>query len=181
MSWIDTETDEQANSSSSNFWDELRSDLDTGEFWADKIKKLRGEPDKRLALAYKQLPLPGAFREASIALRSIIRTKKKSKDIFIDELALLYWFAAINSFSIPYSKYLQQPGYNVIESIPGKVIKNLPFSYFDLGYEKLELLNKTDIKWFVGIWGEPKTHTTMHELHHDVWSRYEKSLLAKQK
>jgi hypothetical protein len=181
MTWINTETDEQANLSSIKFWDDLRNDLNSEEFWADKIKEFRGEPVKRLAIAYKQLPLPAAFREASIALRALIRTKKKSKETFVDELALLYWFAAINSLSIPYSKYLQQPGYNVIESIPGNVIKTLSFSYFELGYEKLDLLNKTDIKWFIGIWGEPQSHTTIHELHHDVWNHYEKALPAKQK
>lgn len=136
MTWINTETDEQANSSSIKFWGGLRNDLNNEVFWADKIKEFRGEPVKRLAMALDNLPLPAAFREATVALRALIRVKKKAKEIFNDELALLYWFAAIDSFSIPYSKYLQQPGYNVIESMPGNVIKTLLFSYFELGYEK---------------------------------------------
>ena len=105
----------------------------------------------------------------------------KEKQKFSDELALLYWLAAIDSFSIPYSKLLQQPGYNVIESIPGNVIRILPFSYFELGYEKLSLLNKTDIKWCIEAWGESHAHTTLHEIHNDIWRNYENALLAKQK
>ena len=149
MTWINTETDEQANSSSIKFWEGLRNDLNNEVFWADKIKEFRGGPVKRLAMALDNLPLPGAFREAAIALRALIRQKKKAKEKFNDELALLYWFAAIDSFSIPYSNFLQQPGYNVIESMSGNVIRTLPFSYVELGYEKLNLLNKTDIKWCI--------------------------------
>ena len=181
MSWIDTETNVQTNSSSREFWSKLKNDLDSEIFWADKIKKLKGEPIKRLTMAIDNLPLPAAFREAIIALRTIIRQKRKDKQAYNDELALLYWFAAIDSFSIPYSSYLQQPGYNVIESIPGKVIKTLPLSYFELGYEKLDLLNKTDIKWCIEMWGEPQRHTTLHEIHKHIWQKYEKELPTKQK
>jgi hypothetical protein len=92
---------------------------------------------------------------------------------------LLYWLAAINSFSIPYSTVLQEPGYNVIESIPGEKLKSLPFSYHELGYNKLELLKKTDIKWLIELWGEPTAHTTLHEMHNDVWRQYETKLKNK--
>ena len=181
MPWINTETEDQADSSAIEFWEKLRNDLDNEMFWADKIKEFRGQPVKRLSMAINNLPLPAAFREAAIALRTLIRQKRKLKESFNDELSFLYWFAAIDSFSIPYSSYLQQQGYNVIESIPGKVIKTLPFSYFELGYKKLKLLNKTDVKWCVEIWGEPQVHTTLHEIHKDIWQKYEKKLPAKQK
>ena len=181
MVWIKTETEEQARRSSIRFWNKLSSDLTDETFWADKIKEFRGEPAKRLAMAMDNLPLPAAFREAAIALRAMIRSKRKNGGEFSDELALLYWLAAIDSFSIPYSIELQQPGYNVIESIPGKVIRTLPFSYFELGYEQLELLNKTDTKWCVEVWGLPQEHTTLHEIHLDVWKKYERDLGLDQK
>ena len=127
MTWINTETNEDARKSSIQFWESLRTDLKNEVFWADKIKKFRGEPTKRLKMALKNLPLPAAFREAAVATRALIREKRKQKKEYRDELALLYWLAAIDSFSIPYSTYLQQPGYNVIESIPGSVIKTLSF------------------------------------------------------
>ena len=181
MPWINTETEDQADSSAVEFREKLRNDLNSEMFWADKIKEFRGQPVKRLSMAINNLPLPAAFREAAVALRTLIRQKRKLKESFNDELSFLYWFAAIDSFSIPYSSYLQQQGYNVIESIPGKVIKTLPFSYFELGYKKLKLLNKTDVKWCVEVWGEPQVHTTLHEIHKDIWQKYEKKLPAKQK
>ena len=45
MTWINTETDDQASSSSIKFWEELRNDLNSEVFWADKIKEFQnGEP-----------------------------------------------------------------------------------------------------------------------------------------
>lgn len=178
-SWHTTQNDDEAEKHAEDFWNSHRAELEAGEFWADRIKKLRGEPVKRLNLALENLPLPASFREAAVATRALIREKRKAKENHDEELAMLYWLAAINSFSIPYSTVLQEPGYNVIESIPGAKLKNLPFSYNELGYEKLELLNKTDIKWLVECWGEPTAHTTLHEVHIDVWRKYEAQLKNK--
>ena len=178
-SWHTTQNDDEAEKHAEDFWNRHRAELEAGEFWADRIKKLRGEPVKRLNLALENLPLPASFREAAVATRALIREKRKAKENHDEELAMLYWLAAINSFSIPYSTVLQEPGYNVIESIPGGKLKNLPFSYHELGYEKLELLNKTDIKWLLKCWGEPTKHTTLHEVHIDVWRKYEAQLKNK--
>ncbi|CAM4020758.1 MULTISPECIES: hypothetical protein [Pseudoalteromonas] len=178
-SWHKTETDLDADEYAVDFWLRHREELQKGEFWADRIKKLRGDPEKRLALAIENLPLPASFREAAIATRALIRDKRKQKIEYEEELALLYWLAAINSFSIPYSDVLKEPGYNVIESVPGKKLKELPFSYKSLGYNELELLNKTDIKWLSDLWGEPEEHTTLHEMHNDVWRNYESKLKDK--
>jgi hypothetical protein len=180
-SWHKTETDLDAEKHVGDFWSRHRDELQSGEFWADRIKQLRGEPVKRLAVALENMPLPASYREAAIATRALIRDKRKQKASYDEELALLYWLAAINSFSIPYSEELKEPGYNVIESIPGKKLKGLPFSYKSLGYEKLELLNKTDIKWLTESWGEPDEHATLHEMHNDVWVEYELKLKGKRK
>ncbi len=93
----------------------------------------------------------------------------------------MYWLAAIESFGLPYSEHLRQPGFNVLQSIPGQVIRSLPFTYAELGYKELSLLNKTDVKWCVTLWGEPETHTTLNRLHAAVWHEYERSEAARQK
>lgn len=179
--WHKMTCDSEAEKHAMDFWDRHRKELQVGEFWADRIKKLRNEPIKRLSLALENLPLPASFREGAIAIRALISEKRKAKANYEEELALLYWLAAINSFSVPYSEVLTEPGYNVIESIPGSKLKALYFSYKDLGYEKLGLLNKTDVKWFIEAWGEPKCHSTLHELHIDLWKEYENKLQAKRK
>ena len=91
-------------------------------------------------------------------------------------MTLLYWLAAVNSFAIPYSEVLREPGYNVMQTIPGKTIKGLPFTYCELGHEHLELLNKTDVKWIEEAWGAPTSHTTLHRMHVRVWDEFEQKL-----
>ncbi len=165
---IDTQSDEDNAVQSTDFWKMLREDLDASEFWADKIKKYRGEPATRLRKAINTLPLPAAFREAAIATRALIKDKRSAREDCNEELTLLYWLAAVHSFLLEYGPRLAEPGFNVVESIPAKRIKSLPFSYKELGYEHLELLNKTDRKWIAEKWGEPETHFTLNELHKNV-------------
>jgi hypothetical protein len=174
--WLKSENQEESFSASSEFWEKLGNDLSTGEFWADRIKETRSKPMERLSLALENLPLPAAFRESAIALRALIREKRKTGDTYIEELSMLYWLAAIDSFSIPRSEVLKQPGYNVMEFIPGKLLKTLPFDYKSLGYEQLSLLKQTDIKWVVEAWGEPKAHSTLHQIHKAIWEEYELEL-----
>lgn len=175
--WLQTSSDSEAGVRATDFWASMREDMDAGVFWADRIKSYRKDSQARLKLALRHLPLPAAFREASVALRSFIREKRKEKQTYEEELAFLYWLAAICSFPIPYSEKLKEPGFNVIESMPGTVIRNLPFEYRVLGYLKLELLTATDRKWIIETWGEPEQHSTLHELHRSVWEAYEDKLL----
>lgn len=174
--WHGTKSDDESKSFRTEFWAKHANDISSGDFWADKIKSFRGEPLERLKLALENLPLPAAFREAMIATRALIREKRKSNQEYEDQLALLYWLAAIDSFSVDYSEELDGPGYNIIESIPGEILKGLPFNYETLGYEELKLVNSTDKKWITQAWGEPSGHTTLHELHKDVWQKYEQKL-----
>jgi hypothetical protein len=177
--WIDTKTESESESHAVDFWKALRNERDAGEFWADRIKKFRGEPLKRLSTALEKLPLPAAFSEAAVAIRALIKEKRKNKEDYEEELTFLYWLAAVRSFMLAYAPKLKEPGFNVIESMPGKLLKSLPFTYRELGYKKLELLNKTDCKWLVEAWGEAQIHSTLNKLHKNVWDEYESKLIEK--
>jgi len=173
MLWLDTTNVSNAEVRQVEFWNSLRESIHEGTFWADRIKQMRDQPIDRLKLAIENLPLPAAFREAAIATRALIRARKKITASFSGELALLYWLAAIESFGVPYSDYLQQPGFNVFQSVPGAVLKSLPFTYDHLGYNQLPLLTKTDTKLLVSLWGEPVTHSTLNKVYRKLWHSYE--------
>lgn len=179
--WINTKSDEDAHERIREYWDEIRSDLNDDKFWADKIKEYKDEPKKRLSLALNNLPLPAAFREAAIAVRALIRVKRRTNEEFENDLTLLYWLAAIRSFMLDYSPRLDQPGYNVIESIPAQRLRSIPYDYIYLGYEKLNLLNKTDVKWLNEVWGEPSSHKTLNNMHRELWDEYETKLINQRK
>ena len=181
MHWLVSSSDKEAVTGAKARLGDLRDDICNGTFWYDRIKLIREFPNERLNLAMENFPLPAAFNEASIALRAMIREKKKSNDDIVEEIKLLYWIAAIQSLGVPYSKRLKEPGFNILESIPGSVIKGLPVAYQKLGYQHLELLNKTDVKWIVSAWGEPKKHSTMNRIHSMLWKEYEDKLIDKRK
>ena len=120
--WLETEDDEDVARRQQIFWQDMRSSVDRGEFWADEIKKLRHDPASRLELAMRNFPLPAAFRDAAIATRALIRAKRKAKEDWSQELGLLYWLAAMWSFHLPRADKAQVPGFNVMELVPGKVL-----------------------------------------------------------
>lgn len=142
-------------------------------FWADEIKGLRSEPAQRLRIALRNIPLPAAYREAMIAVRALIRQRKKEGAPFENMLSGLYWLAAMSSFGITYSERAREPGFNILQSIPKRTLLSFKFTYQDLGYERLPLLNKTDVKWIVDAWGEPGNHATLQDLHGPTWDKYE--------
>jgi hypothetical protein len=133
--------------------------LDEGdEFWADAIKRERDDPVARLAMAKRHLPLPAAFREGAIALRAIIRSKRKAKERFEDELGDLHGLAAIASLGV----------YDELDATPFAEIEKLDLSPSALGWEQLALLGKSDHKWMVEVWGERQGHTTGRALYPNV-------------
>ena len=183
--WINMHDDDVAEKRVESFWLQLSGTIQTNTFWADEIKLLRDEPEKRLMFAYQYLPLPGAFQEAAIAIRALIRKDRKNKISYDERLFELYHLAVIYSFfilasSIPYSEKLRMSGISVFERIPGGLIYSLPFEYKEVGYDELELLTKTDKKLLVEKWGEPNRHSTLHKKHRTVWDHYENILLKKQ-
>lgn len=179
--WLDTDNDFETKNFALLFLQSIRHDLDTNNFWVDQIKDYRDKPTERLNIALDNIPLPAAFREVAIAIRSIIKEKNNNNLSYEEELHFLYWLAAIRLFMLDHALKLKEPGYNVMESIPAKKIKSLSFNYNELGYKKLELLNKTDCKWFIKAWGEPLSHSTLNELHKDVWDNYENKLIERRK
>ena len=195
MLWIETRTPEEAKQLQERMWgiEEHESDSgvqlrvrgeglsEAGEFWADAIRKLKDDPHQRLNMAMRHLPLPAAFREAAISLRAIIRRHRKHKTDCEPALQELYRLAAIWSFFVPYAPRLQGSGYDVLARVPFSEFESMSLTWESLGYEKLELLTKTDCRWMVEAWGEPQSHTMAHQKYRAVWDRYEDALIEEKK
>ena len=143
---------------------EDRLQVSQGTFWSSNLTK--EEPIYRLEISMTNLPRPYAFRNACIALRKIISIKVQNKEHWETDLALLYELAVVYSFW-DFKKF----GFSTFEKIPGNLIRNLPYSYKNLGYTKLELLKKRDIDKIRLLWGEPDNHQTLIELHEDFYQK----------
>lgn len=128
--------------------------------WVEEVKKLEGEGDLQGAIAiYREnFPLPYAFRNAAVAIRKHIREKRKNKDDYENLLETLYNIAVCENFfnsikcfdviDIDLCSFTAQP-----------FIGQIAYPYHQIGYEKLNILKTTDIKWLVEKWGEPKRHS----------------------
>jgi len=190
MLWIDTKTDEDARQRSEAHWTPVWTEHDDGsataavpgpekvdgQFWGDAIKELQDDPGARLAMAERHLPLPGAFSQMAVARRAIIRQLKKEGKPFDAELRQLHYWAALSSWSLPYSEVLCEPGFNVLESTPYAKLGKLDLNYDVIGCDELPGLNKTDRKMMRETWGEPRAHTTAHALYGELWREQEDKL-----
>lgn len=193
--WIETTTAEQAKQLQERMWGlEVREFADGAEvrvkgeglfegqeFWSDAIARLKDNPQARLEMARRHLPLPAAFQEAAVALRAIIRSRRSNKQDHETELKDLHRLAAIWSFYVPYAPRLGQPGYNVLARIPFAEFESMALTWEAIGYRELELLTKTDRKWMVEAWGEPENHAGVHRQYQPVWDRYEDVLIREQR
>lgn len=141
--------------------------------WPNYIKKHKDNPAKRYEVAQQFLPWPLGFKESVLALRAIIRDKKKADEDYESELLSLYKLAAWESFCPKYCETLQEPSFKVFDQIPGGTITALPIDYQQLGYKQLKLIIKTDAKMLVSLYGEPKQHTTLNQLFAEVWHQAE--------
>jgi hypothetical protein len=174
--WIEKGDEKATEEITNHIFEKMKITSENGEkFWFNAIKQYRESPDKRLALALKNLPYPRAFSECFIALRAMINEKKKNNENIENDYKFLYKLGVINSMCIPYSERKEQPGFNVMVNIPGRLLLSLPTPYEIFGYEKIGF-SKTDCKAFVQLWGEPKSHTTMNEIYHEIWYKYESKL-----
>lgn len=135
---------------------------------ADPIKGLRSGSARRLRDARRAMPTPHGFREAAIATRALIRERRKSGEDDGDLLVYLYFLAAHHDFLLrtPYVEGIG-PGINVAEKIPARVLRELDFPYWEVGFDELALLNKTDKRWLVARWGEPRE---LEEVLYRLWS-----------
>ncbi|EAP8564815.1 hypothetical protein EPF67_23150, partial [Salmonella enterica] len=122
--WFGSENDSEAKEKNKSFVEGLKKEFDDNDSWVERVKS-ESDDAKKLVLALKFIPLPQAFQQSAMALRSLIKLKKKESIPYIAELYFLYWLAAIKSFGVPYSQLLGEPGFNVLSRIPGAEILNL--------------------------------------------------------
>lgn len=183
MLWLETRTEAEAIARSKQMWTPVGRHTEDGgfvatvpgpepeggRFWGDVIKELAEDPQARLELARRQLPLPGAFRQMALALRALIRDKRKKREDFELLLRELHHFASVSSWSLPYNEIAREPGFNVIEGTPYAKLAALDLGWDTIGCDELLLLNKTDRALMREVWGEPRRHTTANALYRDLW------------
>ncbi|MBU4444812.1 hypothetical protein KJ656_06990 [bacterium] len=127
----------------------------------------------RLKNAEKSIPLPAGYKDTCICIRMLIKYKIKRNENYEKWLKRLYKVACEYDFfaSQPYLYELREPSFNLSEVLPKKEISCLKMPYHEIGYRNSTILNKTDIKWLVSHFGEPKAHIPVNDFHKETFNK----------
>ncbi len=149
------------------------------EQWLHSSRELlsQGKFEEALNVCQGALPQMGAFRQACVILRAQIRDLKKQGRSYLQPLTDLYHMAALADFFHAKGANIKSLSPIFIKQIDFTQWQSLATPYARLGYKRIALLTKTDVKWFVQEWGEPDAHEAMHELHQQQWQTMSNSLL----
>ncbi len=139
----------------------------------ERLKK-SDDFDGIIKLCPKFFPEYSAFNAMQVAIRKKIRSLRKSKQSYDRELKQLY---SICIYEHVVCQWSEEDDYDIgpIQADiahKARMYKNLDYDYKKIGYEELDTLNKTDVKWLKDIWGEPESHHDPREKHAKEWDRY---------
>lgn len=147
------------------------------ENWLDASRSLLQEEafEAAVAVCEPALPQMGAFRQICQILRARMRAERKAGQAYEGTLATLYHYAALADFFHARGSTGKPLSSAALKQLSFASWKGLDAPYPDLGYTNLALLSKTDIKALRELWGEPRAHTHLRELHSELWQSLQTS------
>ena len=144
---------------------------ETTLWWSEDVRLLKrnGDYADALKICYKYWIYPGAFTEGALCLRALIRNRLSKKEDPTDLVQELHYNAACFAFYFPtQSQHIHQeteiaffPGHEI--ACQDEAHKQIDLSYKNIGYKKLVLPLKTDVKWFAMYLDDTNSHTTPHD------------------
>jgi DNA polymerase-3 subunit epsilon len=153
---------------------ELPSLKSADQWWSEKSNKRRLSDNSPKAYEWlepfisrelvQSLQVPAVLERGPIAIdaamkaiRVRIRERRKEKAPYEDLLAGLYGAAVLSdlfaSLKTCFTGHMRMTEFVDINDLNGLLVE-----YHELGYQCLESLGKTDIKWLVEVCGEPAEH-----------------------
>lgn len=96
-------------------------------------------------------------------LRALIRERRKAKEPYQDLLQALYGACVASDLSASLKFEGNQPHY-MARFVDINELHSVEFDYRTMGYQCIESLSKTDVKWLVETFGEPAEHQSFDAL-----------------
>lgn len=107
-------------------------------------------------------------------LRNLIRARRKTKELYQELLLALYGVCVANDLSESMRFEGTQPHY-MVRFIDINELQKVRLDYKTMGYQCIESLSKTDVKWLVEAFGEPVDHQSFESL----WPHIRKNAVAR--
>jgi DNA polymerase III epsilon subunit-like protein len=114
------------------------------------------------------LPDIGAMAKG---LRTIIREYRKAKEPYAELLLALYGACVAADFS----ESLRFEGSHVVRYVDINDVQQIKIEYATMGYQCINSLSKTDVKWLIETFGEPAEHQTFEAL----WPQIRRNAVAR--
>jgi len=158
--------------------DEAENEAQTAvKNWLDEVAELKTQGDLNLALdrCEREFPLWGAYNQACIILRAMLRQVPAADQDESPLLEKLYQLAA--------AAELLHDKTDADDSLPLGQMKELDLGrlhdlenpYDQIGYAYLRLIRKSDIKLMQARWGRPQEHQRPRQYHEAVWLEIKQS------
>lgn len=118
----------------------------------------------------------GPHGAAAIAkeLRALIRERRKAKEPHLDLLLALYGACVAADLSASLRFEGTQPHY-MARFVDINEVEPVKLDYTTMGYQCIESLSKTDVKWLVESFGEPAEHQSFEAL----WPHIRRNAVAR--
>lgn len=144
---------------SKEFWRQFGIDLVSGDYSSIQTRHLDSITLKVIKEQLEADPDYDSLVAISQHIRASFLDQQEKDERYREYLGLLYWLAAVSSFFFNKNKQYVKP-LNKLNP-PKTSLLTLPFSYHDLGYKELILLEKKDMDAFIKTWGRPRNHKTL--------------------
>lgn len=145
----------------------LREATETAATWAEPFlpaELVRGHLPEHALNPWGPL---GA-RELAKALRGLVRERRKQKAPHAELLRALYGACVMADFIDALRFEGSQPHY-MARFVSRADLAAVHLDFSTVGYQCINALGKTDIKWLVEAFGEPAEHVTITAAWPDVW------------
>jgi DNA polymerase-3 subunit epsilon len=150
----------------------------------ERLEKSVEPNEERLQRALNTLPIEESFKEAAICIRKLIADKMRKHEDPRNELTHLHKLAQQHAFlnfqfgaghpeqAADHRAWLWS--HVAAEIATQDDLNAIVGSYQQVGYQYLPLLNKTDTKRLIKVFGEPTAHIIPRENNKMIWERYRK-------
>jgi hypothetical protein len=141
--------------------------------WLDDVTELktRGELNAALTRCQQEFPLWGAYNQACIIIRSLIRRGQAGSEEEIKLLKELYDLAATAELLHDKSEAEEALSLGQIKQMDLRRLESLEHPYEHIGYAYLRLIRKSDIKLMQTRWGRPREHQLPRQYHEKLWQQ----------
>ena len=137
--------------------------------WLAQIRNLRegGQLDAALDMSKAHFPKTQAFQQAAIILRQQIRAGLDQFQPVDTLLRELFHVAALADLFRASSSHKPVDPQAALAAV-----RTVTFQYPAIGYLRLKLLNKSDVRALEQLWGSPSAHRHVEEVLGEDWFRW---------